>query len=129
MTALLRIFKHVWLALVLIPLSASADTVRIYVTNSAGDSVHVIDPATNKVVQVFKDGGAHGIAFSPDGARVYVSNECRHDLDVFDRKSGKLIKQVPRATGRTTSRSPRTAASSSASPAATARSTSSIRRP
>ena len=28
-----------------------ADMVRIYVTNAAGDSVHVIDPATNKVVQ------------------------------------------------------------------------------
>ena len=58
------------------PLSASADTVRIYVTNSAGDNIHVIDPATNKVVQVFKGPEAmHGVAFSPDGARVYVSNE------------------------------------------------------
>ena len=54
MTAHLRILKHVWLALLLIPLSASADTVRIYVTNSAGDNIHVIDPATNKVIQVFK---------------------------------------------------------------------------
>ena len=32
--------------------SAGADTVRIYVTNSAGDSVHVVDPVSNKVVQV-----------------------------------------------------------------------------
>jgi YVTN family beta-propeller protein len=31
---------------------ASAGTVRIYITNSAGDSVDVIDSATNKVVQV-----------------------------------------------------------------------------
>ena len=38
---------------------------------------------------------AHGVAFSPDGARVYVSNEVASTLDVFDRKSGKLIKQVP----------------------------------
>ena len=37
----------------------------------------------------------HGIAFSPDGSRVYVSNEAQSTLDVFDRKSGKLIKQVP----------------------------------
>ena len=77
------------------PLSASADTVRIYVTNSAGDNIHVIDPATNKVVQVFKGPEAmHGVDFSPDGARVYVSNESQATLDVFDRKSGKLIKQV-----------------------------------
>jgi YVTN family beta-propeller protein len=91
-----RIFKHLWLAFALLPLSAQADTVRIYVTNSAGDRVHVIDAATNKVVQAFKGPEAmHGVAFAPDGSRVYVSNEAQSTLDVFDRKSGKLIKQVP----------------------------------
>src|SRR3954465_16014159 len=95
MTALPRILACACFALALTPFSASADTVRIYVTNSAGDSVHVIDPATNKVVQTFKGPEAmHGIAFSPDGARVYVSNEEGSTLDVFDRKSGKLVKQV-----------------------------------
>jgi len=74
---------------------ASAGMVRIYVTNSAGDSVHVIDPATNQVVQEFKGPEAmHGIAFSPDGARVYVSNEHERTLDVFDRAEGTRIKQV-----------------------------------
>jgi YVTN family beta-propeller protein len=74
---------------------AAADTVRVYVTNSAGDSIHVIDPATNKVVQVIKGiEAAHGIAFAPDGSRVYVSNEADTTLDVFDRKSGKLVKKV-----------------------------------
>ena len=75
--------------------SARAELVRIYVTNSAGDSVHVVDPATNKVVQVFKGPEAmHGIAFAPDGSRVYVSNEHDRTLDVFNREDGKLIKQV-----------------------------------
>src|SRR3974390_3857257 len=61
-----------------IPYSARAELVRIYVTNSAGDSVHVVDPATNKVVQVFKGPEAmHGIGFAPAGSRVYVSNQ--HD--------------------------------------------------
>src|SRR5499425_1804174 len=74
---------------------ASADLVRVYVTNSAGDSIHVIDPTTNKVVQVIKGiEAAHGIAFAPDGSKVYVSNEADSTLDVFDRKSGKLIKKV-----------------------------------
>ena len=74
----------------------SASTVRIYVTNSAGDSVHVVDPATNKVVQVIKGiETAHGINFSPDGARVYISNEADNTLDVVDRKSGKIVKKVP----------------------------------
>src|ERR1700726_1761875 len=78
------------------PISASASTVRIYITNAAGDSIHVIDPVTNKVVQQIKDVvDAHGIAFSPDASRVYVSNEETSTLDVFDRKGGKLIKKVP----------------------------------
>jgi len=95
MTALLRIFKHAWLVLVLVPLSASADTVRIYVTNAAGDNIHVINPATNKVVQTFRGPeAAHGISFSPDGSRIYVSNEEASTLDVFVRRSGRFVKQV-----------------------------------
>jgi len=75
---------------------ARADMVRVYVTNAAGDNVHVIDPATNKVVQVIKGiESAHGINFAPDGSRVYISNEADNTLDVVDRKSGKFIKKVP----------------------------------
>ena len=88
--------KIVPLVVVLGAAPAGADTVRVYVTNSAGDSIHVIDPATNKVVQVIKGiEGAHGIGFAPDGTRVYASNEADTTLDVFDRKSGRLIKKVP----------------------------------
>src|SRR5215831_2966589 len=84
------------LVLATAPVASNADTVRVYVTNSAGDSVDVVDPATNKVVQEFKGPEAmHGVAFSPDGARVYVSNEHERTLDVFDRQDGKLVKQVP----------------------------------
>jgi len=84
----------VW-ALVLVPFPSWGSLVRIYVTNSAGDSVHVIDPATNKVVQVIKGiEAAHGINFSPDGARVYISNEAENTLDVVDRKSGRIVKKV-----------------------------------
>ena len=81
--------------LALAPISARADLVRVYVTNSAGDSIHVIDAGNNKVVQEIKGiEGAHGIAFSPDASRVYVSDEASSTLDVFDRKSGRLAKQV-----------------------------------
>src|SRR5580704_9566229 len=90
-----RLLTHVSLLLALVPVSAFAGTARIYVTNSAGDSIHVIDPSTNKVVQEIRDiEGAHGIGFSPDGSRVYVSDEVSSTLDVFDRKSGKLVKKV-----------------------------------
>lgn len=88
--------RYVCFLLALAPLSARADLVRVYVTNSAGDSIHVIDAATNRVVQEIKDiEGAHGIAFSPDSARVYVSNEASSTLDVFDRKNGNLLKKLP----------------------------------
>lgn len=72
-----------------------AGTARIYVTNSAGDSVDVVNPATNKIVQVI--GGIevpHGIAFSPDGSRVYVSNESESVLDVVDRRAGTILNQA-----------------------------------
>src|SRR5437868_15330868 len=84
------------LAFAALAVPAWAGAAFIYVTNSAGDSIHAIDPATNKVVQEIKGiEAAHGIAPSPDGARVYVSNEADSTLDVFDRSSGALIKKVP----------------------------------
>src|SRR5258706_14999887 len=74
---------------------AFAQSSLIYVTNSAGDSIHVIDPATQKVVQEIKGiEAAHGIDFSPDAARVYVSNEADETLDVIERKSGRTLHKV-----------------------------------
>src|SRR3954467_14485839 len=82
-------------ALGLVADTAWAQTARIYVTNSAGDNIHVIDPATNKVVQVIEGiEAAHGIDFSPDGSRVYVSNESDATLDVFDARRGHLPAKV-----------------------------------
>jgi len=82
--------------LALAALPAAAEKAFIYVTNSAGDSIHVIDPATDKVVQVIKGIEApHGVDFAPDGTRVYVSNEADSTLDVVERKSGKIVKKVP----------------------------------
>jgi YVTN family beta-propeller protein len=57
MVACRRIMRHLWLVLALTPLPAwggAEGAAFIYVTNSAGDSIHVIDPATNKVVQEIK---------------------------------------------------------------------------
>ena len=80
MAAARRSSRHLWLALALAPLAlpaslpASAGSSLIYVTNSAGDSIHAIDPATNKVVQEIKGiEAAHGIAPSPDGKTLWVT--------------------------------------------------------
>jgi YVTN family beta-propeller protein len=73
-----------------------AATVRIVQTNSAGDSVTLIDPATNKVVGEI--GGIevnHGAAGSPDGTRLYITNEAESTLDVADMKTLKVIKNIP----------------------------------
>jgi YVTN family beta-propeller protein len=96
MTAVRTILKNLWLVLVVAAIPAAAGTSRIYITNSAGDTINVIDPETNTVVQNIKGiEAAHGINFSPDGSRVYVSNESDSTLDVFDQKSGNLLKKVP----------------------------------
>lgn len=69
--------------------------VQIYVTNSAGNTIDVIDAATNKVVQVIRGIELpHGVNFSPDGARVYVSNESESVLDVVDRKTCAIVSKV-----------------------------------
>jgi YVTN family beta-propeller protein len=75
--------------------SPPASASRVYVTNSAADTIAVIDPATNSVVQVIHGIELpHGVNFSPDGTRVYVSNESESVLDVVDRKSGEILQKI-----------------------------------
>src|SRR5258708_1321868 len=69
---------------------------RIYVTNSAADTVDVIDSATNKVVQVIRGIELpHGVNFSPDGTRVYISSESESTLNVIDAQSGEILRKIP----------------------------------
>jgi YVTN family beta-propeller protein len=65
------------------------------VTNSAGNSLDVIDPSLNQVIQVVHGIELpHGVVFSPDGSRVYVSNESESVLDVVDTRSAEILKKV-----------------------------------
>jgi YVTN family beta-propeller protein len=73
-----------------------APKVRIYITNSAGSTVDVVDPATNKIVQVIQGIELpHGVVFSTDGSRVYISNESENVLDIVDGDSGRILEKVP----------------------------------
>jgi len=73
-----------------------AGSVRIYQTNSAGDDLDVIDPATNKVVMKIKDlEAAHGVAFSPNGARAYITCEADSTVWVVETKDGRLLSKIP----------------------------------
>jgi YVTN family beta-propeller protein len=79
-----------------VPLTAASGQVRIIQTNSAGDRVSIIDPATNKVVGEIQDIEAnHGAVVAPDGSRIYVSDEAMSTLDVADGKTLKVVKRVP----------------------------------
>jgi YVTN family beta-propeller protein len=82
--------------LVVSGLSLQAATVRIVQTNAAGDSVMLIDPATNKVVGEIKDIEVnHGAAVAPDGKWFYITNEAETTLDVADAKTLKVTKHIP----------------------------------
>ncbi len=76
--------------------TATTPKVRLYVTNSAGNTVDVVDPATNKTVQTI-DGIElpHGVVFSPDGSRVYISNESESVLDVVQGSTGRIVEKLP----------------------------------
>jgi YVTN family beta-propeller protein len=84
--------------LLCLPAARAKDSkvVRIIQSNSAGDSVDVIDPVTNKVVGVIPDIEVnHGVAVAPDGSRIYVSDEAMSTLDVVDGRSLKVFKRIP----------------------------------
>jgi YVTN family beta-propeller protein len=70
--------------------------VRVFQSNSAGDDVHVIDPATNTVVGMIQGVEApHGVAIAPNGKRIYITNEAESTLDVVDSKTLKVFKRIP----------------------------------
>ncbi len=77
-------------------LAAPNPKLRILQTNAAGDNIHIIDPATNKVVGEIKGIEApHGIAATRDGSRIYVSEEATRTLDVVDGKTLEVTKRIP----------------------------------
>src|SRR5437763_10354783 len=85
-----------WLLALALALPLAASSVRIIQTNSAGDNVSIIDPATNKVVgEITGIEVNHGAAAAPDGTRLYVSNEADSTLDVVDGKTLKVTNKIP----------------------------------
>src|SRR5712671_2418014 len=76
--------------------AAQQSKLRIVQTNSAGDNVHIIDPASNKVVGEIKGIEApHGVATAPDGSRIYISEQADKTLVVVDGKTLQVTKRIP----------------------------------
>jgi YVTN family beta-propeller protein len=83
------------LALSTVSTSSFAAQLRILQTNFAGDNIHIIDPATNKVVGEIKGIEApHGLAVAPDGSKIYVSEEADFTLTVIDGKTLQTTKKI-----------------------------------
>lgn len=84
--------------LVLLAPRSTAQTGRVVIvqTNSAGDSVHLIDPITDTIVAEIPDAEViHGVAGAPDGRRFYLSNESTDTLDIVDVKTLRITKKIP----------------------------------
>jgi len=81
---------------ILLAVPLAAGTALIYVTNRGGTTIDVIDAATNKVVHTIgKIESPEVVRFSPDGSRLYIPYRGENVLIVMDRKSEKIIKNVP----------------------------------
>src|SRR5688500_2320606 len=94
------IARTVLVFLVALPVTVGFAQVRIVQTNPAGDNVHLIDPATNKVVAEIKGIEAnHGVAAAPDGSRFYFSNEADHTLDAVDRSEERRVRKESETRG------------------------------
>jgi YVTN family beta-propeller protein len=96
MTTTLRfVLTLVSVAALTAALTSQARKSVIVQTNAAGDNIHLIDPATNKVIGQIKGIEVnHGVAAAPDGSRFYVSDEAEHTLDVVDGKSLKVTNRI-----------------------------------
>src|SRR5207344_2864890 len=80
----------------LLSLDAMAQVrIRIVQTNSGGDNISLIDPATNKIVGEIKGIPAnHGAAAAPDGTKLYFSSEAEQTLDIVDSKTFSITKKI-----------------------------------
>src|SRR5687767_9974163 len=90
--------RHLVIAGVLLGLAPglAAAQVRVLQTNSRGDNIHLIDPATNKIVGEIKGVPInHGAAAAPDGSRFYFSSEAEQTLHVVDGKTLQTVKKIP----------------------------------
>ncbi len=77
---------------------AGAQEGRIVVlqANTAGAEVHVIDTASNTVVEVI--GGIplpHGVTAHPDGSHIYVGNGLDRTIDVVSTRTMSVVARIP----------------------------------
>ena len=81
---------------VTLPMAAQSGRPFIVQTNSAGDSVMLIDPTTDRVISEIPDAEViHGAAAAPDGSKLYLSDEGLSTVDVVDTRTMRITKRIP----------------------------------
>jgi YVTN family beta-propeller protein len=79
----------------LLSVPMTATSVRVYVANTDGASVSIIDASTNRAIgEIPVSKNPHAVILSPDRTRFYVPSESEDVLDVIDRSSLKTIAKV-----------------------------------
>ena len=79
-------------ALLSLPMTAQSGKAFIVQTNSAGDSVSLIDPVTDRIAFEIPDAEViHGAAAAPDGSHLYLSNESLQTVDVVDTRTNRVV--------------------------------------
>ncbi len=75
--------------------TVAAQSTRLYVTNSGGDDLTVIDMGSLKVVDAIKVGDhVHGVALQADGRRLFTTVESDNTLRVIDTTTDKVIATI-----------------------------------
>lgn len=75
---------------------AATSSGRLYVTNSLGDDITVIDLQTLKVIENIKVGEqVHGVCAPADGHRLFTTIESERNLKIIDTKTGKILAVIP----------------------------------
>jgi YVTN family beta-propeller protein len=87
-------------AFLLPALTAQAGKAFIVQTNSAGDSVTLIDPVTDRIAAEIPDAEViHGAAAAPDGSYLYLSDEALSTVDIVETRTLRIIKRIPLTGG------------------------------
>src|SRR6266542_5782109 len=69
---------------------------KLYVANTAGDTLSVVDLDRQEVVGEISIGKhPHGLALSPDQRRLYCSVESARAINCLDTSTDKIVASVP----------------------------------
>ena len=75
--------------------SIKVGSIKVYVTNSLGDDITVIDLASRRVIDDIHVGqGVHGICAPTDGRTIFTTIESEHNLKIIDTATDKIVNTI-----------------------------------